>query len=256
MEPIRPTPAAPEIVLVAPSSLDLSALTETLAAHGFRPQQLDRPQAMLVRLAVRPPQALLLAGDEALAALRALRQRSCVPALVLAPCGAADTRVAALEDGADDVLSMPVLPREMLARLRAVLRRTGGPTRSAPPLRFGPWRLDCASRELHAASGRRIALSPAEFRLLRAFVEHPGSVLGRDALMDLARGRAIDAFERSIDLLVSRLRAKLDDDPRAPRYISTVRGAGYRFDPSGAGGAPTGPRPGMLLPGYQGDTIA
>jgi two-component system OmpR family response regulator len=137
--------------------------------------------------------------------------------------------------GADDYLTKPFAARELLARIKAVLRRT----RMLPPnlqiteagqiLAFGTWQLDTTARHLIDSEGTIVALSGAEYRLLRVFVDHPQRVLNRDQLLNLTQGREADMFERSVDLLVSRLRQRLNDDAREPAYIKTVRSEGYVF---------------------------
>lgn len=151
----------------------------------------------------------------------------------------ARARIQALDAGADDCLSRPYEPRELLARVGSVLRRrearssTGvaaASTEAARTITFGNWRYDSGQRRLCVPGGPEVELSPAESRLLLTFLDHPGAVLSRDALMSVARGQGFDAYERSIDLLVSRLRQKLRDDARQPRCIRTVRGVGYLFE--------------------------
>lgn len=225
--------AGPSVLLVPPPGDAASMLAQQLASLGCDVQHVHdtaRMREALAPTAPHAPRALLLVGPDALDALRELRRHARRPVLMLVPSNHAIERVVALESGADDAMGHPVEPRERLARLRALLRRA--PRTPAPEryLSFGAWRLDLQLRELHAATSLRVPLSHAEFKLLRTFVERPGSVLGRDELMDLACGRSMQAFERSIDLLVSRLRAKLHDDPRAPQPIRTVRGVGYLFD--------------------------
>jgi two-component system OmpR family response regulator len=142
-------------------------------------------------------------------------------------------RVMGLEMGADDFLAKPVEPRELVARIRAVLRRSrGGTAAAAVPRRllFAGWALDLQHRRLQAPDGAAVPLSDAEHRLLDIFLQHPQRVCSRGQLAVLARGQALASSGRSIDLLVSRLRHKLGDDPQAPRLIRTVRGAGYLFD--------------------------
>jgi two-component system OmpR family response regulator len=137
--------------------------------------------------------------------------------------------------GADDYLTKPFASRELLARIRAVLRRTHmlPPNLQAAPLaaelRFGDWRLDTHARHLVDAAGTLVSLTGGEYRLLRVLLEHPHRVLTRDQLLNLTQGRDADAFDRSIDLLVSRLRRRLREDAREPRYIKTVRSEGYVF---------------------------
>ena len=181
----------------------------------------------------------MLPGVDGLSLLRRLRETSNVPVIMLSGCAETTDRVLGLEVGADDYVAKPFEPRELLARIDTVLRRSRSRNRSATgaadtaaPVRFGHWELDTVARQLKAPTGLVVALSNAEFRLLTIFLERPNRLFTRDQLMDLARGRSMDAFERSIDLLVSRLRQKLADDPQQPSFIKTVRGAGYVFSTS------------------------
>jgi two-component system OmpR family response regulator len=162
--------------------------------------------------------------------LGALRTRSRLPVLALLSDNAVLDRVLALELGADAVCPKPRQPQELhelRLRLQGLLRRS----REERPLFFGRWRLDLQTRRLCGPQGFSTALSPAEYRLLRAFLERPHSVLCRRELLGLVRGPGAPALERNIDLLISRLRQKLDEDAREPRLIRTVRGLGYLFDP-------------------------
>jgi two-component system OmpR family response regulator len=143
--------------------------------------------------------------------------------------GDALDRVLGLEMGADDYLPKPFEPRELLARVRSVLRRAHAPVSAAKRLRFGPWVLDLGARHLVSSEGVVVALSGAEYRLLKVFLEHPQGVLNRDQLLDLTHGRDLEAFDRSIDLQVSRLRQRLGDDARSPQLIKTIRNEGYLF---------------------------
>lgn len=180
---------------------------------------------------------LMLPGEDGLALCRDLRsgKYKAVPILMLTARGEEADRILGLEMGADDYLVKPFAARELLARLRAVLRRTRmlppnmRLTEEVPCLAFGDWRLDTVERHLIDADGVMVALSGAEYRLLRVFVDHPRKVLNRDQLLGLTQGRETEPFERSIDLLVSRLRQRLRDDAREPRYIKTVRNEGYVF---------------------------
>jgi two-component system OmpR family response regulator len=180
---------------------------------------------------------LMLPGEDGLLLCRELRAGKwrAVPVLMLTALNEETERIVGLEMGADDYVAKPFSSRELLARIRAVLRRV----RMLPPglqpsevvqlLRFGDWQLDTAARHLLDASGTMVALSGAEYRLLRVFLDHPQRVLTRDQLLNLTQGRESDQFDRSIDLLVSRLRQRLQDDAREPRYIKTLRSEGYIF---------------------------
>ena len=170
---------------------------------------------------------LMLPEKDGLTVCRELRARSDVPVLVLTARGEEADRVLGLELGADDYLAKPYSPRELLARIRALVRRARGQV--GPPLRtvrVGGLIVDAAARRatLH---GRDLALTSYEFDILRALAERAGRVLSREQLMELARGSAEEAFDRSIDVHVSHLRQKLGDDPRRPSLLKTVRGAGY-----------------------------
>lgn len=180
---------------------------------------------------------LMLPGTDGLALCRELRSPGVahMPVLMLTARGDEADRILGLEMGADDYLSKPFAARELLARIRAVLRRT----RMLPPnlavaepsreLRFGDWRLDTTARHMVDRDGAVVSLSGAEYRLLRVLLDHPQRVLTRDQLLHLTQGRDAEVFDRSIDLLVSRLRQRLRDEVREPRYIKTVRNEGYVF---------------------------
>ncbi|MES3024301.1 MAG: response regulator [Pseudomonadota bacterium] len=180
---------------------------------------------------------LMLPGEDGLALCRELRagKLRAVPVLMLTARGEEVDRIIGLEMGADDYLTKPFAVRELLARIRAVLRRTRmlpmniEITEAAQMLGFGDWRLDTTARHLLDADGTMVALSGAEYRLLRVFLDHPQRVLTRDQLLNLTQGRQSDSFDRSIDLLVSRLRQRLQDTAREPRYIKTLRSEGYVF---------------------------
>jgi len=180
---------------------------------------------------------IMMPGDDGLVLCRELRagKHKATPILMLTARDDEADRILGLEMGADDYLPKPFAARELLARIKAVLRRT----RMLPPnlqitsagqiLAFGDWRLDTTARHLIDRDGTIAALSGAEYRLLRVFVDHPQRVLNRDQLLNLTQGREADMFERSVDLLVSRLRQRLNDDAREPAYIKTVRSEGYVF---------------------------
>ncbi len=212
-------------------------LKRFLEQHGYRVQGVRDGQEMRQYLSRQSPDLiildLMLPGDDGLALCRELRgQGNEVPIIMLTAMGEETDRIVGLEMGADDYLPKPFNPRELLARIKAVLRRQPEPglTPSADEprlLRFGHWTLDLARRELLDDKGVTISLSTAEFDLLRVFTRHPNRVLSRDQLLDLARGREAQAFDRAIDTLVSRLRRKLESDSRHPQLIKTIWGGGY-----------------------------
>lgn len=181
---------------------------------------------------------LMLPGEDGLSLCRWLREHSQLPVIMLTARGEDIDRIVGLEMGADDYMPKPFNPRELVARIKAVLRRTGaarGGQPGEPPeaagegdaVVFAGWRLDRASRELTSPAGALVPLSAGEYELLVAFVSHPQRVLSRDLLLDLARGREAQPFDRAVDVQVSRLRRKIEDDPQDPRLIKTIRGGGY-----------------------------
>jgi two-component system OmpR family response regulator len=180
---------------------------------------------------------LMLPGEDGLALCRHLRSHAAkaTPILMLTARNEETERILGLEMGADDYLTTPFAARELLARIRAVLRRTRmlppnlNTTEPAHQLAFGDWLFNIGGRHLLDASGTLVSLSGAEYRLLRVFLDHPHRVLNREQLAQLTQGRDSDSFCRSIDLLVSRLRQRLNEDAREPRYIKTVRNEGYVF---------------------------
>lgn len=177
---------------------------------------------------------LMLPGEDGISLCRNLRANSDIPILMLTARGESMDRVVGLEVGADDYMVKPFEPRELVARINSILRRfQAGHEASKEPIEsitFMGWRLNHVLRQLVSPQNMIIPLSNAEFRLLNVFLEHPNRVLSRDFLLDQARGRNMELFDRSIDLLVSRLRQKIQDDPRSPSLIKTVRGEGYIFD--------------------------
>jgi len=180
---------------------------------------------------------IMMPGDDGLVLCRTLcgGKHRALPILLLTARDGETDRIIGLEMGADDYVVKPFSSRELLARIKAVIRRT----RMLPPnlriteavdtLSFGSWRLDIRARQLVDQDGTMVALSGAEFRLLRVFLDHPQRVLSRDQLLNLTQGRDAEHFDRSIDLLVSRLRTRLDDNAKEQVYIKTVRSEGYVF---------------------------
>jgi two-component system OmpR family response regulator len=178
---------------------------------------------------------LMLPGEDGLSLCRRLRAESDLPVIMLTAMREDIDRILGLEIGADDYLPKPFNPRELLARIRAVLRRTGGVARphgeQKATLRFAGWRLEPGARRLVGPDGREAGLTGGEFDLLLAFAGRPGRVLSRDQLLDLTRGREAAPFDRSVDSQVSRLRRKIEPDPSRPALIKTVRSGGYVFTP-------------------------
>jgi two-component system phosphate regulon response regulator OmpR len=215
-------------------------LTAYLDENGFTVMAVGDGAAMRAAISEDMPDAivldLMLPGEDGLALTRAIRTQSSVPILILSARGEEVDRVIGLEVGADDYLAKPFGPRELLARLRALLRRSlpapAADANASLEQRFGPFVLDVAGRRLLRA-GSEVALTGAEFDLLAAFLARPNRVLSRDTLVDLLKGYDRDPFDRSIDIRVTRLRRKIEADPATPAYIRTVRGEGYLFNPHG-----------------------
>ena len=179
---------------------------------------------------------LMLPGEDGLTLARALRDVSDVGIIILTGRGDTVDRIIGLEMGADDYLPKPFHPRELLARVRSVLRRVSSRTAenasaARSRARFAGWNLDLASRELRSPSGKEVRLTTGEFDLLAVFVNNANQVLTRDRLLDLARNREGGPYDRTIDVQVGRLRRKLESDPQKPTLIKTVRGSGYIFTP-------------------------
>ncbi|MBP2697508.1 response regulator [Pseudomonas aeruginosa] len=221
-----------EIRELAGNYLKKNGLRVSLAADGRQMRAFLEGNAVdLIVLDIMMP------GDDGLKLCRELRvgKHKTTPVLMLTARSEETDRIVGLEMGADDYLTKPFSARELLARINAVLRRT----RMLPPnlqisessrlIGFGNWRLDTTARHLLDEADTVVALSGAEYRLLRVFLDHPQRVLSREQLLNLTQGREADVFDRSIDLLVSRLRQRLQDDARESAYIKTVRSEGYVF---------------------------
>ena len=175
---------------------------------------------------------LMLPGEDGLSLCRKLRSTTTLPVIMLTAMGEDTDRIVGLEMGADDYLPKPFNPRELLARIKAVLRRVQSLPAGSPKgdtAKFDGWVLDLGSRRLTSPQGEEVELSTGEYDLLLAFATHPRRVLSRDQLLDLARGRTAAPFDRSVDIQVMRLRRKIEADPKEPRLIKTVRGGGYMF---------------------------
>ena len=228
---------APDHILIVDDDAEIrSLLSRYLENNGLRVtavadgrgmwQALDAARIDLIVLDV------MLPGDDGLTLCRNLRAKSETPVIMLTARGEETDRIVGLEMGADDYLAKPFSARELLARIKAILRRARSLPENLQPdsathIRFAGWVLDTAHRQLVSAANVVTPLSGAEYRLLRIFLSHPNRVLNRDQLMDLTQGREADPLDRSIDVQVSRLRHRLGDDSREPRLIKTVRGEGY-----------------------------
>ena len=213
--------------------LESEGFTHASAYNGVQAVQMaesESPDLILMDL--------MMPEKNGMDACREIRQKSNVPIIMLTARGSDSDRIAGLEAGADDYLPKPFNPNELLARIRAVLRRQvrevpGAPSQQVEVVSFGPWALDLSTRTL-TREGQVVTLTTGEFAVLKALVQHPREPLTRDKLMNLARGREWGAMERSIDVQVSRLRRLIEDNPARARYIQTVWGVGYVFVPDGA----------------------
>jgi len=212
---------------------------EYLSGEGFRVSTANDGGGMREAIAREPVDLvvldLVLRGEDGLQLARELRDSSDIGIIMLTGRGETVDRIIGLEMGADDYLSKPFHLRELLARVRSVLRRGSSrgdkPAAGRPRITFAGWTLDLASRELLSPTGEDVRLTTGEFELLAAFVNQPNQVLSRDRLLDLSRHREAGPFDRTIDVQVGRLRRKLEDDPKNPGLIKTVRGGGYIFTP-------------------------
>ena len=227
----------PDHILIVDDDREIRTLLgDYLQKNGYRTTAVADGKAMWNALnAARVDLVILdvmLPGDDGFVLCRNLRARGDVPVVMLTAKGEDTDRIVGLELGADDYLAKPFNPRELLARIKSVLRRhrtipgnlQAEPTRA---LRFAGWSLDLAARNLISPDNVVVALSGAEYRLLRVLLSYPNRVLSRDQLMDLTVGREADPLDRSVDVQVSRLRQRLGDDAREPVIIKTVRGEGY-----------------------------
>jgi two-component system OmpR family response regulator len=229
---------APHIALVDDHRDIRDLVSRYLSQHGYRVSVAESGAALRRLLERSAPDLVVLdimmPGEDGLSVCRHLRSTTTLPIIFLTAMAEETERIIGLEIGADDYLTKPFNPRELLARIKAVLRRVNSlpPQRDklkAKAIRFDRWHLNVGRRELVNSEGVGVPLSTAEFRLLKAFLDHAGMVLTRDQLLDLTAGRAAEAFDRSIDNQVSRLRKKIELDPKTPILIKTHWGGGYSF---------------------------
>ena len=235
---MRTMDSTPHILVVDDHRDIRDLVAKYLTKNGYRVSVADGGAAMkkvlsssVIDLVVLD---LMMPGEDGLTLCRDLRAQNNLPVIMLTAMAEDTDRVIGLEMGADDYLTKPFNPRELLARIKAVLRRANSlpqqrGTLSGDRLAFDRWIIDNGQRELIGGDGVAVPLSTAEFLLLSAFLQHPKMVLSRDQLLDLTSGRAATAFDRSIDNQVSRLRRKIEADPRKPELIKTVWGGGYSF---------------------------
>ncbi len=237
-------------LVVVDDEADLrDSVCDYLRLQGFSVTGCANGAEMFAALEQAPAQLVLLdlnlPGEGGLILAQKLRQRPDPPGVIMVTAmGSTVDRIVGLEMGADDYIAKPFELRELLARVRSVLRRlhpapAAPPTAAAPAtgprtLRFGSFSLDLDARRLTDGGSREIVLTAMEFDLLKVLAERPNRVLSRDQLLDLAHGKEIEPFDRSIDVRITRLRKKLGEDPLNPRLIRTVRGAGYMFVPDAA----------------------
>ncbi|EIP97245.1 response regulator with CheY-like receiver domain and winged-helix DNA-binding domain [Opitutaceae bacterium TAV1] len=229
---------APHIAVVDDNREIRELVVRYLGEHGYRVSAAENATAFRRLQENSPPDLVVLdimmPGTDGLGLCRDLRAASPVPIIFLTAMAEDTDRIVGLEMGADDYLTKPFNPRELLARIKAVLRRAHGlPVHRGAvrvgKLRFGDKVLDIGRREVLGPDGVAVPLSTAEFRLLGVFLEHPGVVLSRDQLLDLTLGRTADVWDRSVDNQVSRLRRKIEADPARPALIKTCWGDGYQF---------------------------
>ncbi len=209
-------------------------LADYLIRQGFAVTQAASAAEARSHLRDNPPELVLLdimmPGEDGLSLCRHLSEARGIPVILLTARGEATDRIVGLEIGADDYVVKPFEPRELVARIRSVLRRAGAPATAAQDnalFAFERWRLDPLRRRLTDPEGALVAISSSEFRLLLAFLEHPRQVLDRDRLLDMVQGREAHLFDRAVDNQISRLRRKIEADSRDPQLIQTVWGGGY-----------------------------
>ena len=237
------TTQLPHVFVVDDEAAAREMVGDYLKMHGYRVTLCDGGASLRKCLRQGDPDLIVLdlnmPEEDGLSIVRDLKSRSSVPVIMLTATASPIDRVVGLELGADDYIAKPCELRELVARVRSVLRRSaaatsgaGGPPRTEP-VRFGTKWLDFEARVLRDEDGIEHPLTTSEFNLLKAFAEHPRRVMTRERLLDLANARDPDAFDRAIDVRITRIRKKVEPDPNHPRIIKTVRGAGYVFSPEG-----------------------
>lgn len=237
----EPLAAAARLLVVDDDREIRDLVSHFLEKHGYAVENARDGREMNAALARNDVDLvildIMLPGKDGLELCREIRERSHIPILMLTAMGEETDRIVGLEMGADDYLAKPFSPRELLARVRALLRRVNflrippGAKATGRVLHFAGWSLDLARRRLTAPDGMLVGLTSGEFEMLVVFAEHPHQVLSRDQLLDLTRGRDSSPFDRSVDVQVSRLRRKIEPDPKVPSVIVTVRSGGYVFTP-------------------------
>ncbi len=240
------TTRAQHIVVVDDEAPAREMVGDYLRLHGFEVTLCDGGSSLRATIVKHMPDLIVLdlnmPEEDGLSIVRSVKQQMAVPIIMLTATASPIDRVVGLELGADDYLAKPCELRELLARIRVVLRRAAAPaaapTPAVPaaraPVRFGTKWLDVDARVLRDDGGNEHPLASSEFALLKAFAENPKRVLSRERLLDLAEARDREAFDRAIDVRITRIRRKIEPDPARPSVIRTVRGAGYLFSPDGA----------------------
>jgi two-component system OmpR family response regulator len=241
ISPLHPTPVdgKPCILLVEDDAEISRMLVEVLSESGFAALSVTSAAEMETSMASATIDLvvldIMLPGEDGLSICRRLRAASPLPIIMLTARGADVDRIVGLEIGADDYVTKPFNSRELVARIRALLRRAqdgrDSLRRRARPLVFCGWRIDLASRQLRNPDDVQVALTTVEFDVLAVFCQNPGRILSRDQLIELTHGRLAGPLERSIDVHISRIRQKIEPDPRDPTFIKTVRLGGYLFTP-------------------------
>jgi DNA-binding response OmpR family regulator len=231
------------VVVVDDEAAARDMVGEYLKLHGLEVSLCDGGASLRALLAARRPDIVVLdlnmPEEDGFSVVRHIKRTVGIPVIMLTATASPVDRIVGLEIGADDYLAKPCELRELLARIRAVLRRAAAPAPTDEPMalseavRFGTKWLDLQAHLLRGDDGDEHGLTASEFNLLKAFAENPRRVLSRDRLLDLAGARDPDAFDRSIDVRITRIRRKIEPDPDQPAYIKTVRGAGYMFLPDG-----------------------